>query len=83
MPDDSPPRCSFCGKAHCMVAVTDGWPQAAREAFAKAEYAWAPTCSEGQRRDMYHVGWCFDRAFYHPESKLARSSAQIQAQVSI
>lgn len=70
-----------------MVPVGPEWPQAAREAYAAAGFEWAPTCPQGQRRDMRwtseygRFGWCYDRAYSHPESGLLKSSAEIQAEL--
>ena len=83
MPDSKPAPRHLCGKPQCMVPVTAGWPQAARDAYAKANYDHAPTCPAGEAADMRRVNWCYTRAYYHPDSSLSRTAEQIQAQVSI
>ncbi len=45
-----------------MVEVTAQWPQAARDAYAKAGYQWAPRCSKGQAWDMGQTRWCVGKA---------------------
>ena len=84
MSDTPPPECRYCGKRHCFVEITDGWPEAAREAYEAAGLSTAATCGRGQSRDMKDTGgWCYARAFYHRKSTLVRTSEEIQAQVSI
>jgi len=51
----------------CHEPVDNRFPEAAREAYARAGYGSAPTCAEGQLRDMQRIGWCWDRARQHPE----------------
>ena len=77
MPDDSPPTCSLCENPRCLVEITSGWPQAARDAYEAAGFDMAPTCGDGQRRDMRQIGWCYDRAFYHEDSTLVTTSQEV------